>query len=288
MKINKNQLVYIAIIAIALIASGVTIVRNSKLKGKLNDEKIRSEALLSEKLQLAKSFEKLSSDLSRMEKLNADFTSKIEALEKQLEQKSAEIKRINANQAALRAARAKVKELENSVAKLSSDLETAKANAEREKNKLAAENQNLNDKVAALQKENEQLKTSASILRAMASNNHRVEAVRGKNDRLTVRAGRAQRLVFAFELPNDIETNLSFNLTTPDGKKISSKSNQNAIVNISPRTNNFFEQNPILGNVGTKTIEIVYKREEKLAKGTYVFDVYNNEKYIGSSRFRLR
>ncbi len=288
MKINKNQLVYIAIIAIALIASGVTIVRNSKLKGKLNDEKIRSEALLSEKLQLAKSFEKLSSDLSRMEKLNADFTSKIEALEKQLEQKSAEIKRINANQAALRAARVKVKELENSVAKLSSDLETAKANAEREKNKLAAENQNLNDKVAALQKENEQLKTSASILRAMASNNHRVEAVRGKNDRLTVRAGRAQRLVFAFELPNDIETNLSFNLTTPDGKKISSKSNQNAIVNISPRTNNFFEQNPILGNVGTKTIEIVYKREEKLAKGTYVFDVYNNEKYIGSSRFRLR
>ncbi len=288
MKINKNQLVYIAIIAIALIASGVTIVRNSKLKGKLNDEKIRSEALLSEKLQLAKSVEKLSGDLSRMEKLNADFTSKIEALEKQLEQKSAEIKRINANQAALRAARAKVKELENSVAKLSSDLETAKANAEREKNKLAAENQNLNDKVSALQKEIEQLKASTTILRAMASNNHRVEAVRGKNDRLTVRAGRAQRLVFAFELPNDIETNLSFNLTTPDGKKISSKSNQNAIVNISPRTNNFFEQNPILGNVGTKTIEIVYKREEKLAKGTYVFDVYNNEKYIGSSRFRLR
>lgn len=288
MKTNKIQLVYIAIIAIALIASGVTIVRNSKLKGKLNDEKIRSEALLSEKLQLAKSVEKLSSDLSRMDKLNADFTSKIQGLEKQLEQKSAEIKRINADQAALRAARAKVKELENSVAKLSSDLETAKANAEREKNKLAAENQNLNDKVAALQKENEQLKTSTTILRAMASNNHRVEAVRGKNDRLTVRAGRAQRLVFSFELPNDIETNLSFNLTTPDGKKISSKANQNAIVNISPRNNNFFEQTPQLGNVGTKTVEIVYKREQRLAKGTYVFDVYNNEKYIGSSRFRLR
>jgi hypothetical protein len=142
--------------------------------------------------------------------------------------------------------------------------------------------------LATLLKENGQLTTNNSILSAMASNNHRIEAVRGKNDKQTVRARRTQKLVFSFELPANVGSDIQFQVSCPEGKVFESRDNKAASVKVVNTNRNFFASTTEIHAVDTKTIEMSYIPENKLKKGNYEFKVYNEGRYIGSSRLTLR
>lgn len=285
---NIKHIILIGAIVLALVTIGVFFAHNRSLKKNLTKERLSSEALLSEKLLLDKSIEKINVELMDVKSRNTQLGSRLEEKAREIDEKMAEMRKLMNENSTLRGFRSKARELEALTTKLNESISELNGMLENERLQFASEKQLLNDKVSALQKENGQLYATNTILSAMAGNNHRVEALRGKNDRLTVRARRTHKLVFSFELPATIGDNIEFKLNCPEGKVFDSKDNQHASIQVINNNRNFYASISDIPAVETKTIEMVYLPEEKLTKGNYEFQVYNNGRYIGSSKFRLR
>jgi hypothetical protein len=285
---DYKQLALIAGIVVALLISGFFFTGNRSLKKLLVKEKLTSESLLSEKLALDKSVEKLNGDLTEARGRNEQFSNKILELGKSLDDSNAELRKAQNENASLRRFRTRARELETLNGKLNEDLASMKMEMESDKQRHASERQRLNDQITNLTQENSRLSTTNSILSAMAGNNHRVETVRGKNDKQTVKARRTQKLVLSFELPANVAENITFTVSCPDGKVFESKENKSASVKTVKNSRNFFAHNSELLAAETTTVEMTYLPEEKLKKGSYEFRVYNNGMYIGTNRFNLR
>jgi len=246
--------------------------------------KIVSEALYSEKLNLDKSVARFKNDLNAANGKNAELDKKIAGFNQQLDTRQRELNKLIAENVSLRSIKVKMSELKQLYNKLNTDLITQRSDYD----KLKSENSNLSGQLAQVSKDRDELVANNKILRALSSNNHRIEAVRGKNNKLMVRACRAQKLILSFDLPGNVAGNLSFKIVTPDGKQITTRDNKSSLVNISETKDNFFAQVKELGVVGTKQVELVYLPSEKLSKGVYKFEVYKDSQYIGSSAVRLR
>lgn len=281
---SKKQLILTAALILAVIFSGVFYVSNNSLKKNLNKEKIKSEELFSQKLNLDKAFDKIKKDLSKMKVVNVELDRKINDLTQSISKKEAEVKKLIAQNASQKILEKKVKELEDLKNKLNDELYALKASNDN----LKFENMTINEQLALVSQEKEKLIINNTILKAIAGNNYRIEAVRGKNDKLTINARRTQKLVVTFDLPNDIGNNISFKLLTPDGKEFESKNNELATINISENSDNFYASIEEMGSIGTKRIEMSYKPKGKLGKGIYEFEIYNETTYIGSTQLRLR
>ena len=70
MTMNKHAVIIVA--GIALIISGLFLYKNISLRNQLLKEKIRSEALLSQKLELEKSMDRIRRDLALMQGKSAN------------------------------------------------------------------------------------------------------------------------------------------------------------------------------------------------------------------------
>lgn len=281
---NKKQIALTLGLVSFLIISGIFFVSNKSLKKDLTKEKIKSEALLSEKLALDKSIASFKNDLKTMKGKNSELDKKITEINQQLDKKQSEIKKLLAENASLNVLKTKVKELEALKNKLNDELYALQINYEN----LKFENLSANDQLTALKKEKEQLVITNTILAALAGNNYRIEAVRGKGDKLTVNARRAQKLVVTFDLPNDVSNNISFKLVTPEGTVFASDNNESALINITENSDNFYASIEEMDQKGTKRVELIYKPKEKLNKGVYEFEIYKETTYIGSTQLRLR
>jgi hypothetical protein len=282
--INRNRALLFGGLSAAIIFSGGMILKNRSLNKEMIGTKIVSEALYSEKLNLDKSVARFKNDLNAANGKNAELDKKIAGFNQQLDTRQRELNKLIAENVSLRSIKVKMSELKQLYNKLNTDLITQRSDYD----KLKSENSNLSGQLAQVSKDRDELVANNKILRALSSNNHRIEAVRGKNNKLMVRACRAQKLILSFDLPGNVAGNLSFKIVTPDGKQITTRDNKSSLVNISETKDNFFAQVKELGVVGTKQVELVYLPSEKLSKGVYKFEVYKDSQYIGSSAVRLR
>lgn len=285
--INKNQWVLIGVIALAILLSGTFFFNGRKIKKDLHKEKVNSEVLLSEKLSLEKSIEKFRKDLESVKGDNAELRNLLAKTSADLEAKDKEVKALRARATSSKELNSKLKELEN-----------MKAGFEKELALIKSENQSLKEENVRLKKQLEEtvadkeiLQINNSILRSLAANSYRIDAVRGKKDKLTVRARCTQRLVVSFDLPKEAGDEFSFVLKTPSGEEISSKTEGTARINFIPGSERTVsskiekDSNPIT----MRRAEMIYNREEKLQKGIYEFKLYDQkERFIGSTQIRLR
>jgi uncharacterized protein (DUF3084 family) len=288
---DKRQIALAAGVLLFLLLSGVFFMNNRSLKGDLRQERITSETLLSEKLMMEKSLAKVKQDLLELQGTKERLDRKIADIAREIEEKEARLTRLTSDNNSLRRTAARVKEMEAAIERLNADLITLnnQLNALRaESDSERLRSQDLKSQVDALNREREQFITANAILRAMAGNNYRVEALRGKNEKLTVNARRAQKLVYTFDLPRDIANNLSFTIKTPDNRTFTSNGSQTASIVITGNNDNFYASTAMLGTAGTKNIEMVYTPDERLTRGIYEFEVYNDGIYIGTTRLRLR
>jgi hypothetical protein len=288
---DKKQIALIAGVLLFLLLSGVLFVNNRSLKNDLKQERLTSEALLSEKLMIEKSLAKSKQDLLLTQTANARLDKRLAEITSEIEEKEARLLKLTSDNNSLRRSASRVKDLEATIEKLNSDLASlndrlAALRSESDKHRLTSHE--LQSQLDALGREKEMITTANAILRAMAGNNFRVEAVRGRNEKLTVNARRTQKLVYTFDLPGDIASNLSFTIKTPDNNKFTSSGSHAATIVVTENSNNFFASTSMLGKTGTKSVEMIYKPEEKLSKGVYEFEVYNDTRYIGTTRLRLR
>jgi hypothetical protein len=109
--------------AVLLLFAGVLQVNNTKLKDKLSGEKIKSENLLSQKLQLDKSLDLTKKDLANIKEKNSSKEKMILDTNQKIIQKNAEINRLRAQNASIKEMKLKIDELENLKSQLNNQIQ---------------------------------------------------------------------------------------------------------------------------------------------------------------------
>ena len=285
-KITKPQTALIAATAALLIFGGFVLFRNMTFKDQLQKEKIRSETLLSEKLNLEKSIEKTKKDISVLQGKNSQMDKIVKETNENLIKKESQVKKLMAENASLADIKKKNAELEALRAKLEEDLRGLNLNME----KLLAESRQSSQDLESVKSKNALLSEHNAILEAMLADNYRVEALKGRNDKLTVVARRTDKLLVSFELPSDVGNELSFKILTPGGEEISSVDNISAKTTFLNTDKNYIASlgGITSGDKNTRRAELVYEPDNKLSRGVYRFSVYNGKDYVGSTQVRLK
>lgn len=287
--IKKKIMLIAGITAIAalLVVAGVLKESNTKLKDNLYREKVKSENLLSQKLQLDKSLDLTKKDLTDMKGKNSSLEKMILDTNQKIVQKNAEINRLKAQNASMKELQLKIDELEKLKTQLNqqiSELDKTLAQAE-------AENVKLNEKLTASAKTTSALSADNTILKAIVSDNYRTEALRGKHDKLTVNARRTDKLMISFELPANVSTKeMYFTITTPDGNQFASNKDLAASVDVTYLQGDLTASaNQITFDATGKTrVEMSFVPKQKLSQGIYTFNLYNSGRFLGSTQLRLK
>ncbi|HDR50960.1 MAG TPA: hypothetical protein ENN90_04970 [Mariniphaga anaerophila] len=288
--IIKKRIVLIAgfaIIAVLFVFAGVLQVNNTKLKDKLSGEKIKSENLLSQKLQLDKSLDLTKKDLTDMKGKNSSLEKMILDTNQKIVQKNAEINRLRAQNASIKDLKLKIDELEN----LKSQLNKQIGELDKSLAQAKAENLKLNDKIASGAKTTSELSDDNSILRAIVSDNYRTEALRGKKDKLTVNARKTNKLIISFDLPANVSAKeFYFTITTPNGNQFASNKDLAAAIEVTYLQGDLIASaNQITSDANGKTrVEMSYLPKQKLTQGIYTFNLYNSGRFLGSTQLRLK
>lgn len=277
----------ITAVTICIILASSLLYSNKKLSNKLSDERLKSEILLSEKLSLDKLVAKNIADMESIKNKNLMLNKKIVESNLEIQQKQAKIERLIAENVSVKEIKKQNTDLEAMLSQLNQQVDELKKMEELAKN----ENKKSNDQVAYLSTLNSELSADNSILKAMISDNYRTEALRGKNEKLTVKATKTNKLVVSFDVRSSQGNNVYFKIVTPDGNEYSSM-NDDASAEII-----IIEENPqlvassdnsVMTDGGNKRVEMYYKPNQKLSKGIYQFSIYNGERHLGSTQLRLK
>lgn len=137
---------------------------------------------------------------------------------------------------------------------------------------------------------NEDMENDNAILKELFSYNYRMEALRGKNEKLTVNAKKTNKLIVFFNVPGNTGNNIHFKVVTPDGKELSSNKDLAATIKITENGDGLMASSSLKngGSTGTKKVEMSYKPKQKMAKGVYQFNLYNEDRFLGSTQMRLK
>lgn len=285
-KIPVQKVVVTGILCISVFLIVFLFQGKSKIKNQLTDEKRKSEALLSEKLTMNKSIKNYKSEIDELH-------GKISGINKYLADANLDIQNKNTEIGRLRTSNASIKELNEKNAeleKLKQQLSEELAKNNKELAEAKEEYEKLNNQLSLALETNEDLENDNSILKQLFSFNYRTEALKGKKEKLTVNAKKTDKLLVYFDLPGNINNKIHFNVVTPDGKELSSDKDLAATLKIMENGDGLTasSNHKPIGKTGTKKIEMSYKPTQKMEKGVYQFNLYNEDRFLGSTQLRLR
>ncbi|MDP2336447.1 MAG: hypothetical protein Q8N05_08370 [Bacteroidota bacterium] len=283
--IKKEKLITggaVIILIVALIGAGLFYNSNRSLTKNLNNEKLKSEMMLSEKLALQKEIETFKSQINSLSGKNTELDGLLAQTSQKLSEKEAQLSRIVRENGNIKTLKKELAEL----SQMKKDFESQVLALNESIEKLNAEKNALNQTIASLQEENKQLTVNLEILSSMTADNYLVETTKRK-DRLTVVAKRAKKMTVSFKVPENIVEDISFKIIKPDGKMVEGKDKGIAysVVNSDEGLTASLSGGAI--KVSRK-IEMIWEPKEKQKPGIYQIEMYNGEKYIGSCNVKLR
>jgi len=269
----------------AIIFLTVELGKNSRLQNDVNDGKLTTESLLSEKLLLDKEIARLRKEQQTLTAENRKVNVVIALNSRELDE--------------LRRQNQKLTQQSTLSSSLNKQLQQQiKTNNEMERNI-----EMLNDSVAHLTGQNEDIlnllansKIDNAILKEIANGrqasivtNSLTEATK-RNKKLTITAAKTQNITLTADVPAESQ-GLALKVTSPDGRVISSAYGEVAVKVIHVDANNpqafFVARNSAAGRQ-YKRIEMTFKPNEKLKSGIYIVEVVDTMTSIGSLQVRLR
>lgn len=258
---------------------------NHSLQSLLKKNRLENEKMLSEKLQLEKEIAQLHEDISLFQGKSAQTDAYIADLKNRLLQKEEAIRKIAGNKAAINKYQTELASLK----KMRADLEAEINKLNGTVTGLKTENEKLSGTIASLQAKNKEMEDRNALLSTIAATNFRVEATKGKKDKLTVVAKQTKKLTLGFDVPEtDVET-IQFLIHTPNGKTI--KQGKELSISIATEANEeLYASVNMFPDITAKKkrLEMTYKPTDKMIKGIYTIDITNNETYLGSCQVKLR
>jgi hypothetical protein len=272
---------------LVLILSGLFFVMVSSQKNKLKQERIRSETLLSERLMLEKKMDAFQKEQAKLQDKHANLLQMMKETSDQLAAKDIELKKLQTVKVLASELKKKNAEMEGLYAKVKSEIDSLVLVM----GLLTNEKTQLGDQLEAMIASNDLLNQRNSMLQAMLSDNYRVEAIRGKNNKLTVVARKANSLVSSFDVPVGFGDALFFKVITPEDVEILSSESQAATIRMEDYDGNLMAS--LSGGSASmgafsKRAELIYTPEQKLTKGIYQFHVYDGKNYMGCVQVRLK
>ncbi len=273
------------IIALLLISTVVALVSNAKKKRNLEAEKLRTEALVSEKQAVDQELATLKTDLAAVND-KADAGAKLlEAAEAELSEKNRRISYLVRTNSSLTKDKEAFEELKKVKADLDKEFSELKSNYEN----LTAERNNLENSVMSLESQKSDLVNKLQTLETYDSDNFEVYGSRGKKDKLTFWSCRTKKLNVNFEVPQSLTEAVSFKITTPSGTVITPDDKAMAWT-ISGDTPNFTASlSPVSGMFEqSREVSLTYTAKEKLTSGEYKIQIFSQERNIGNCRVRLK
>ena len=258
--------------------------KNRSLKIETKKERLNSENLLSEKSALQKAFDKLNSEIPLLKAKNTEMDKLLAQSNEKIYAKQLEIDKLIKEKKDIKEITGKMNELQV----MKDDL-IKQVNALNQKiQSLNSDNLALNTVINDLKNDKQQLSEN---MRIMAANNFLIETLKGKKEKLTVSAKKTNKIKTDFDIPVDIENNLSFIIHKPDGKIIDSKKDKSISLNIAGTgTSDLVASTGKFSGytVKTKRANMVYQPLEKLLPGVYSIDVFNKDTYLGTSQVKLK
>lgn len=272
----------VVLLIVALIGTGIYYSSNKSLTKNLNSEKLKSEMMLSEKLELQKEMEAFKNRISALMGRNSELDQFLTSTTQKLLDKQAELNRIKRENGNIKQLKKELADL----GQMKKDFESQLLALNESIQKLNAEKNALNQTIASLQEENKQLAENLEILSSMTADNYLVETTKRK-DRLTVVAKRTKKIAVTFKVPDNVVEDITFKIMKPDGKVVEGKDK-----GIAYRVVNG-DEGLVASTTGgaikvSRKIEMTYEPKEKQKPGLYHIEMYNADKYVGTVNVKLR
>ncbi|MBT1696431.1 hypothetical protein KK083_06065 [Fulvivirgaceae bacterium PWU4] len=277
-----------AVVTTALLVASLFWLLNTKrvnrsLEGGLNNERLRSEALLSEKLLLEKDLDKFKNQLFALKDKNDALNNVVQATEARLKARESEYDRMKRQNLSLQ----QVKKQREELIALQKDLERQLEDMKLSYTTLQAQHQELNNTVALLQERNRLLNDELNKAMLAAIDQSQLQAVKGKHERLTVSARRTKKLIANFEVPAGLR-NLSFRVVDPQGRPLDADEGTIAS-NVLNTDENYVASTDGSGtSAKPQKVQVVYIPKRKLKAGVYRVEILSENLYAGSLNVKLR
>ena len=256
---------------------------NSSLETGLENEKLVSEELLSEKLLLEKDLQKIKNQLFTLQDRNLELDNVVKNTKAKLETQEAEYKRMKKENLSLAQLKKQRKDLIALQSQLENELQTVKSSYA----DLVEKNNELINTVAFLQERNMLLTNDLNKAMFAAVDQTQIQAVRRKNEKLTVRAKRTKKLIANFEVPADLK-NLTFRIVDPKGNMLSQKDGTIASTSTPSEKSFTASSDPELHGNKLQKVEMIFIPNEKLETGVYRVEILNANLYVGSLKVKLK
>jgi peptidoglycan hydrolase CwlO-like protein len=295
----KNWL--IALLLLGLIGSWIYMLMDQQDK-KTTIEKQQADisSLDASKLRLQEAFDESLVRLDSLGSFNDSLRSEVSGLQKDIEGKKAEIRKIlkdkNAKQADLEKARLLISELNDRIMNL--DAEVARLSGENkrltiDKEQLQRDKAQLEEDLGATRAEKEELSSTVDKGSTFVASNIQVQPVderRSGKEKSTARAKRVDKLMISFDVENRIAksgpTNVVLIVAGPDGQVITSGT-ENQYNTKEDGTRTITASMEVNYTQGSKQ-NIQYPLRGSFQSGSYKIEIYQNGYKIGSAERQLK
>jgi len=283
---NKRWKIAIPLLSASAVVAGVLVLTSGKEANDSDANALRlaKEELIGEKLQLEK-------QLAELERKHAD--AKIHALDAdhrihELEQRLAQAQRTPRQSATAATGSGNSSRMKRELA----DALDAQDRLRRELGAAQDGQRSLQDQLNMLRADRNALAARLGQQQqgAQMVNNAAVDALRGRRQHLTVRARRTNEIRMAFDLPEHIASNASFQIISPSGKTFEGGGAALSVVP-GPEQDDALAARFMLAGGGQERasrVHLHFRPEKRLEAGTYRIDIRSGELYLNTVMLNLR
>jgi phage shock protein A len=273
----------LAVTTCAAVGTTVHIINeDDRQRSAIEQERLKHERLLGDKLQLEKLMAGLQVELNGAQQDNTDARLRIAELERRIKQSEDRARGLEARSNGSSRTRKELAAAQQERTGLLNELEALRA-TERDLRAQLAQARNDHDALAA---RFEQQQMGAQMV-----NNAEVEALRGRKEKLTVVARRTREIRMAFDLPQHLAEQASFRIISPKGAQYKGADPALSWTFDKPGHEPMASIALIEGSTSSARAARVHLRfnpKEKLEPGVYRIDVHSGETYLNTVLLRLR
>jgi hypothetical protein len=256
---------------------------NSSLEAGLQKEKLKSESLLSEKLLLEKDIQKVKDQLLSLKGRNQELDNLVQSVSAKLRAQETDYNRMKKENVSL----AQVKKQRQELIALQSQMENELQSLKSSYADLEAKNNALNTTVASLEERNRMLTNDLNKAMFASVDQFQIQAVKGKSEKLTIRAKRTKKLIANFAIPANLK-NLSFRILDAKGNALTPYDGTIAsTITPSEKSYTVSSDAEVQGNK-LQDVEVTYVPKGKLKTGVYTVEILNENLYVGSLKVKLK
>ena len=269
---------------LSLIGTGIFYNKSASFEGMLENEKALTEKLASEKLNLMRDIENFKSDLAQMKEGNERLDGLLADANSKLSKKESEVSKLGKDNNDMK------KQL-SALQALKEDLESDMSQFRQKMKSLQDENERLAQANAGLLAELQEMKNLLKNAMPKAAN-FKVEVMRKKKDKLTVSAKKTHVVAVGFDyhmgaLASLDEQKIYLTVKDKDGNILKSEmSGKTTVMHEGDQKDLEFS---VFENVkgSPSNLSIRFEPDDDMKAGVYEAEVFTQNAYLGSARFRL-